>query len=1087
VLIRLAIKTLDMKILYLLIVVIGFVIPLTAQEKDVTGIFGAFKQSKEWVKPEDPAVLKKLEEWQDRKLGLLITFGTYSQWGIVESWSLVTTRHPWNDRPKEYANLDDRAYVKAYENLVTTFNPTGFDPGKWASAAKDGGVKYVMVMSKHHDGFCMWDTKTTDYRITAEKCPYHLSPKADVTRLMSDAFRKQGLSTGIYFSKADWNSPYYWAPDLPPGTGQGPNFKPADRPEEWEKFRAFTWNQVEELMSGYGPQDVLWLDGGSVRPPDAAINMDGMAAMARKHQPGLIVVDRTVSGANENYITPEGEIPDHFLPYPWETCMTMGTSWAYKPDDQFKSTGTLIRNMCRIVARNGNYLIGIGPDGSGRFDPVVYDRLKEMGDWFKVNGEAIYDTRPKSPYESDNSVFTTRRDGTVYVIVLAADDLSAMPEKVMIPVDLAKNTASIKLLGFGELKTGETRNGQTEVLLPQSARTKPPCGHAWALRLTPRKAGTLNAQNMTVGSPMDYQVFQRFSRDKGIIRIAGTVESGVPEFIEIKIDSSGVAGDWIRVPATIRGQSFQASVIMRAGGWYRVELRAVKGKMSLAMAVVEHVGIGEVFLVAGQSNSANYGEEKQQTRTGLVSAFNGTGWQVANDPQPGAEGGSGSFMPLFGDAIAEKFGVPVGIVACGIGATSVREWLPEGSRFPDPPTLTGRVRKLQDGSWESNGKAFNRMVSLMKKMGPDGFRAVLWHQGESDARQPDSSRTLPGYRYWQFMDQLIRASRQEAGWLVPWFTAQVSYHVPGDEATPGIRAAQRALWESGISLEGPDTDLLKGDLRENKGQGVHFSAKGLNAHAAAWIEKVAPWLQGKLDASRFNKILPLSGEVFPVAGREAFVILPSKINGPVPWVWYAPTLPGLPGVEERWMFERFLKAGIAIAGIDVGESYGSPNGTRLYNVFYEELTERRGFSSKPMMLGRSRGGLMTLNWMAENADKTSGFAGIYPVCSLASYPGLDKAYGAYEITAEQLANRLAEYNPIDRMGTLARNKVPFFAIHGDQDALVPLEKNSGELKKRIDKLGGKMELIVPKGQGHNMWTGFFQSPDLVNFVIKNAK
>ncbi len=474
------------KILTSIVVFAGLFLPLNAQEKDVTGIFGAFRPSNEWTPPGDPAVLKKLEAWQDRKLGLLITFGTYSQWGIVESWSLVTTRHPWNDRPKEYARLDDRAYVKAYENLVTTFNPIGFDPGRWAVAAREGGVKYVMVMSKHHDGFCMWHTRTTDYRITSESCPFHTNPNADVTRAMSDAFRNQGISTGIYFSKADWNSPYYWAPDLAPGTGQGPNYHPADRPDQWEKFRAFTWKQVEELMSAYGPQDVLWLDGGSVRPPHAAIDMDGMAAMARRYQPGLIVVDRTVSGINENYITPEGEIPDHFLPYPWETCMTMGTSWAFKTDDQFKSTGTLIRNLCRIVARNGNYLIGIGPDGSGRFDPIVYERLEEMGEWFKVNGEAIYNTRPVSPYEAGDCVFTIKRDGTIYAIALAKDDSAVIPDEILIPAELADKASGIELLGFGEVKKGGIRDGQRVILIPQAARTNPPCGHAWGLRLTAR-------------------------------------------------------------------------------------------------------------------------------------------------------------------------------------------------------------------------------------------------------------------------------------------------------------------------------------------------------------------------------------------------------------------------------------------------------------------------------------------------------------------------------------------------------------------------------------------------------------------------
>jgi hypothetical protein len=598
---------------------------------------------------------------------------------------------------------------------------------------------------------------------------------------------------------------------------------------------------------------------------------------------------------------------------------------------------------------------------------------------------------------------------------------------------------------------------------------------------------SIGAQDIKIESPQDYQVFQRFCRDRGMVRIEGTSETVSPEAIEIRVDSAGVPGQWKRIPATITGSDFKAAFIMPAGGWYKMDLRALKGRKVTGMASVEHVGVGEVFLVAGQSNSANYGEERLKPQSGLVSTFTGSGWRLAEDPQPLAEGSSGSFIPSFGDIMAGKFRVPVGIVACGIGGTSIREWLPRGTRFPAPPTLTGRVRQLPDGSWESDGRAFNRLVSLMKGLGSQGFRTVLWHQGESDANQPDPARTLPGYLYWQFMDLLIRSTRQESGWDIPWFTAEVSYHVPEDTATPGIRAAQQALWESGTSLEGPDTDALKGKLRDNGGKGVHFSAEGLKAHAGAWAEKVAPWLEKQLAASRFDKVLPLPGEVFPVKGHEAFALIPENPSYPLRWVWYAPTLPRLPAVEERWMFERFLKAGIAVAGIDAGESYGSPDGRNIYSALYEELTQWRGFSTKPMMLGRSRGGLMTLNWIAENPGKTSGFAGIYPVCNLTSYPGLARACGAYHMTQDQLAGQLTEHNPIDRLEPLARAGVPLFAIHGDVDELVPLEENSGEAKKRYDALGGHMKLIIPEGQGHNMWEGFFQCSQLVDFVIRNAK
>jgi hypothetical protein len=134
----------------------------------------------------------------------------------------------------------------------------------------------------------------------------------------------------------------------------------------------------------------------------------------------------------------------------------------------------------------------------------------------------------------------------------------------------------------------------------------------------------------------------------------------------------------------------------------------------------------------------------------------------------------------------------------------------------------------------------------MKLLGPRGFRAVLWHQGESDANQRDSTRTLPGSLYRVYLEKVIRASRLAIGWDAPWFVAQVSYHVPGDESSPDIRAAQAALWKDGIALEGPDTDALKGNLREAGGKGVHFSGPGLREHAARWVEKVAPWLEQQL-------------------------------------------------------------------------------------------------------------------------------------------------------------------------------------------------------------------------------------------------
>jgi hypothetical protein len=158
-----------------------------------------------------------------------------------------------------------------------------------------------------------------------------------------------------------------------------------------------------------------------------------------------------------------------------------------------------------------------------------------------------------------------------------------------------------------------------------------------------------------------------------------------------------------------------------------------------------------------------------------------------------------------------------------------------------------------------------------------------------------------------------------------------------------------------------------------------------------------------------RKELPLSGEVFEVEGHTAFLIAAEPPRTGKPWVWYAPTLPAYPGKEERWMFEQFVAGGISIAGIDVGESYGSPAGRKLFTALHGEMT-RRGYSQKPVLLGRSRGGLMTLSWAVENPEKVGGFAGIYPVCNVASYPGISKAAPAYGMSAEELEMDLAEHN-----------------------------------------------------------------------------
>jgi len=235
----------------------------------------------------------------------------------------------------------------------------------------------------------------------------------------------------------------------------------------------------------------------------------------------------------------------------------------------------------------------------------------------------------------------------------------------------------------------------------------------------------------------------------------------------------------------------------------------------------------------------------------------------------------------------------------------------------------------------------------------------------------------------------------------------------------------------------------------------------------------------------------MAGETLSIGGRQAFVIMPAAEqlakDKPVPWVMYAPTLPRLPGGNEKWMFEKFLAKGIAIAGIDVGESYGNPAGRKSYTDLHATLVKERNFSTKPVLLARSRGGLMLYSWAVEHPESVGGVAGIYPVCNFKSYPGLDRAAKGYGMTAAELDKASAEHNPVDRLKPLAQAKVPVLHLHGDKDRVVPLDANSALLVERYKAHGGPGEVMVVKDGKHDGWSGWFENERLTAFVIKHAR
>jgi alpha-L-fucosidase len=443
-------------------------------------------QHKQYVAPTDTAVLGSLDKWQDMKFGLFMHWGTYSQWGIVESWSICPEDEGWTQRRGPYSQ-NYFEYVKAYENLQTTFNPVKFNPEKWAEAAKAAGMKYVIFTTKHHDGFCMFDTKQTDYKITGSKTPFSSDPRSNVTKEIFNTFRKDGFSVGAYFSKPDWHSDDYWWPYFPP-KDRNVNYDPAKYPKRWQAFKDFTYNQIKELMSEYGKVDILWLDGGWVRPLETVdrsvewqrgiktnqdIDMKRIAEMARGYQPGLLIVDRTVTGPYENYTTPEQEIPHELLPYPWESCITMGNSWSYVPNDHYKPAQKIVQMLIRIVSRGGNLLLNIGPGPDGDWDPVAYSRLQEIGAWMKINGEAIHGSKPLAPYEQGNIHFTQSKDGkTKYVFYLSEQDDVKLPPEVIIKNFHVAKGSRISLLGTGANLKWKSENDTVTIVIPSLVQTK---------------------------------------------------------------------------------------------------------------------------------------------------------------------------------------------------------------------------------------------------------------------------------------------------------------------------------------------------------------------------------------------------------------------------------------------------------------------------------------------------------------------------------------------------------------------------------------------------------------------------------------
>lgn len=436
---------------------------------------------------EESILERRLEWFRDLKFGMMIHWGPYSQQRYIQfdaSWPL-SEEDTWA-RPNWQGDINE--FRKEYWALNKTFNPTQFNPRQWAQLAVQAGMKYLIFTTKHLDGFNMYDTNLSDYKITGVDCPYHTNPYSDITASLFDAFRTEELAIGIYYSKADWHSPYYWIPDQL-AHNRYPNYDTIKYPEIWQKFVDFVHGQIKELMTRYGSIDILWLDAGWIRPPSFELNMDRLVRIARQFQPDLIVVDRTVGGRYENYLTPEGEVPsDPLLEKPWETCMPIGNQWSYNPRDKYKSIAQLIHLLVDVVAKGGNLLLNIGPKPDGQFPSEAINRLLEIGKWIRINGEAIYKTRPYPPFRKSEWAYT-HRGNVVYAIYLLEDDKETLPSPLIIPYINVASKSQIYLLGVEEPMSWQQDEKGIRINIPKSIAMRPPARYACTFRIETDKSG----------------------------------------------------------------------------------------------------------------------------------------------------------------------------------------------------------------------------------------------------------------------------------------------------------------------------------------------------------------------------------------------------------------------------------------------------------------------------------------------------------------------------------------------------------------------------------------------------------------------
>ena len=350
------------------------------------------------VTPVQPAAVKK---WQDARFGMFIHWGPVSLKGTEIGWSRGA-----------------QIPIAEYDNLYKQFNPTKFNADEWVAVAKAAGMKYIVLTTKHHDGFCLWDTKQTDFNIM--NSPFH----RDVLKELAAACKKGGIALGTYHSTCDWHHPDF------PVTSPGGSVK--REKSDLEAYTKYIKAQTTELITNYGPLFTLWYDVPQFFDANRGA---GLINLARSLQPDIVINNRT--GAKGDYDTPEQRVGGFQIDRPWETCMTICNQWAWKPNDPMKSLEQCLHTLIRTNGGDGNLLFNVGPMPTGEIEARQVERLKEMGAWLAKNGQAIYGTRG-GPWKPSPNLVSTRKDDKIYLHVLRKSTGPIAIPALPVPIKSAK-------------------------------------------------------------------------------------------------------------------------------------------------------------------------------------------------------------------------------------------------------------------------------------------------------------------------------------------------------------------------------------------------------------------------------------------------------------------------------------------------------------------------------------------------------------------------------------------------------------------------------------------------------------------------